>query len=144
MLIDGVFGLEQGISHQLAGMLVGEAVEDALPLLAAGDHAGQSQLGEMLGNGGRGLPDCLGDLPDGELAVSQRQDDAHPRRLSQHREDRHSEVDVLRGRRIDDRLICMHAQIIAYADTWVKGATRLQERPTVVADIPEVRRRENR
>ena len=35
MLVDGVFGLEQGVGHQLAGMLVGEAVEDTLPLLGA-------------------------------------------------------------------------------------------------------------
>ena len=35
MLVDGVFGLEQGVGHQLAGMLVGEAVEDTLPLLAS-------------------------------------------------------------------------------------------------------------
>ncbi len=144
MLVDGVFGLEQGVGHQLAGMLVGEAVEDTLPLLAAGDHAGQPQLGEMLGNGGGRLVDGLGDLPDGELTVLQCQDDAHPRRLGQHREDCHGEVNVLRGGRIDDRLICMHAQIIAYVDIWVKSATRLQERPTVAADIPEMRRRENR
>ena len=70
MLVDGVFGLEQGVGHQLAGILVGEAVEDTLPLLAAGDHAGQPQLGEMLGNGGGRLVDGLGDLPDGERSRS--------------------------------------------------------------------------
>ena len=125
ILVNGVFGLEQGVGHQLAGMLVREAVKDALPLLAAGDDAGQPQLGEMLGNGGGSLPDGLGDLPDGEFAIPQRQDDTHPRRLGQHREDRHGEFDVLRVGETEEGVICIHMQMITCAGIWVNGVPGL-------------------
>ena len=44
-------------------MLVAEAVEDPLGVLAACDDAGQAQFRQMLGDRSRGLPDDLGELP---------------------------------------------------------------------------------
>jgi hypothetical protein len=49
---EGVLGLEDRVRDQLARVLVGEGVEHAGAVLSGGDHTGQAQLGEMLGDGG--------------------------------------------------------------------------------------------
>lgn len=83
------------VGDEAAGVLVDEAVEDAGPVVAGGDHAGEAELREVLRDGGGALVDEGRELGDGALAVAQREDDADAGGVREHREDLDGELDVL-------------------------------------------------
>lgn len=111
--LEGMLGLVDRIGDEPAGMLVGQPVVDAGAFVPSADHAGESELGQVLRYGGRRLADGLGQITDGEFAVAQRQDDADPGRVGQHGEHLDGEVDE-RGVDIEARClrICMHTKIL--------------------------------
>ena len=98
---EGVFGLVNGVGHELPGVPVLQAVVDLGAFLAGGDHARQPHLGQMLGDRSRRFPGLFGQHVDGQFTVAQCQDEPDPGGVGQHGKHLHGQLDVLavRGER---------------------------------------------
>ena len=109
-----VFGLEEGVTDQLAGVLIRETVERAGAILPSSDDPGETKLGEMLGDGCGGLIDDVSEVVDGQFAVKEGQNDTNPGGVRKHAEDLYRELDVGICRVLIQRLrVCIHMQIMS-------------------------------
>ena len=79
-------------------MRVVDHVEDPGALPPAAHEAGQAQLGQVLGDGGRLRADQLGQLVDRVLALQQGADDPEPGLVGQELQHPDGRVDLLPGR----------------------------------------------
>ena len=111
-LVQEVLDVTDRVQHELADVVVLDAVEHGVALLAGGHQPCETHLGQMLRDAGdRAFEQCR-QLRDRTLLVEQRARDPQPRGIGQHPQD-------LDGKR-DDILIplgflhiCVHAQILA-------------------------------
>ena len=80
--VQGVLRLEDRTGHKSDGVLIGEPVVDALSVLAARHHPGETHLREVLRHRGRRLVDDLGEAIHRQLArLTQREDHPDPGRI---------------------------------------------------------------
>lgn len=93
--LDGMLSLENSIRNELAGVLVGQAVEHSRALASGRHDAPKSKLREVLGDGRLKLMNRVGELNHGQLRVAEGQNDANTRSVSEHREDLDGQVSVL-------------------------------------------------
>jgi hypothetical protein len=108
-----MFGLENRVRYQLAGVFVLESVENARALLPRRDEAGKAKFGKVLRHCRRRPVGNFGQLAHRKLAVAKGQDQANAGRVSKHREYFDSEFHVLAvGLTPANLLICIHTQII--------------------------------
>jgi len=111
-----VFGLEDRIYDQLAGMLVLQPVQHPGAVLPGRNHPGEAHFGQMLGHSGRRLPDGLSQGAYGHLTVPQGKDDPHPGRVSEHGEHFHSQLHILAISPQGASIICIHTHMMTYAN----------------------------
>lgn len=117
--VEGMFGLKNCFSHEVAGVIVLEPVEHAGAFLAWGDKPDRTHLGQMLRDRCGGLVDNVGEVVDRQFALAQGQDDAHARGVGEHGEDFNRKLDELAVRIPAAYLYtCIHAHIMAYPKPW--------------------------
>lgn len=131
---EGVFGLEDGVRDQFAGMLIFQTVENTRALLARGDDAGKAQFGQVLRDGRRGFPNRLGKLIDRHFPRLQGQDNSNPGGIGEHGKHLNGQLNVLGvwlgvldlpSRYL---LICAHMQILPQNRLFCKPARLSPER----------------
>ena len=112
-LVNGVFRLADCLDDEPRRVLVGQAVERTIAVLADADQLAPTELRQVLRDG-RGAPlDQLGQIVDRQLAVSQREHDADARRVCQEPEDLYGDLDIsVRGREVITVSIYVHTQIL--------------------------------
>lgn len=123
---EAVLGLKDGVADELAGVLVGETVEDPRPVLTGGHDSGQAELRQMLRNRRRGLVENVGEVIHRQLLAPQRQDDPNPGRISEHAEDFDGEFHVLAIGASSALLFnCIHTQIVTHSLSFAHAQRRL-------------------
>lgn len=86
--------MEEGFGYQPQYVVVGGGIEDAVPVAPGGDHTGQPQLGEMLGNRRRSHTDVVGQVAHRMLTVEQRPDQVQPGSVGEQFEQYRSSIEL--------------------------------------------------
>jgi len=110
LLVDMV-GVEQRVLDQFANVNVGEAVVGEGAVTAGGDDAGEAQLGEVLGDGGRSLAHPHGQVVDTVLALAEVPNDSQAGAVGQEGEGLNGKVELAVVRRY--LRICAGSEIVA-------------------------------
>jgi hypothetical protein len=90
-----VLGVEDGVLHQLADVLVLDPVEHLIPLPTGSDQAGEPQFGEVLGDPCRRLADRIRELVHREFTVSKCPQESHPSAVGEHSKHLDGELHLL-------------------------------------------------
>ena len=85
--------------------MVGDPVVDVVALLAAGDHPGVGEHGQVLGDVLLAGAELLGERVDAQLAVAQQVEDAHPGRVAERAEAAGDQLGQVLGERMGDHLL---------------------------------------
>ena len=101
----GVFGVEHRIHHELAHVLVLQAVEDGGPGPPGTHQPGHPQFGQMLGHRRRGLTDPLGQFVDRQLRLGERPQHLDPGVIGQHSEHLDHQTHLIVGQRRREPLV---------------------------------------
>ncbi len=115
----GVFGVEDGVGHQLSDVVVVEAVEDRGSLAAGADQSRHPQFGQMLRHRGRRLADVGGEVVDRHFPIYQGPQHLNAGGVGQHPEHLDHEIDlILREGSTACTVICIHTQVIGGRSGW--------------------------
>lgn len=116
----GVLGVEHRVGHELADVVVLQAIEH-LGSLAPGAHqARHPEFGQVLGHRGGGLAHSLGQVVDAQFAADQRPQQLDAGGVGEHAEHLEDQVGVVVGE-TGCMLICIHTQIIAVVEGTMSG-----------------------
>jgi hypothetical protein len=85
-------GVEEGVLDELADVAVGEPVVHEVALTTSLHDPSETEFAEVLGNGGGGFADALGELVDAELLEAQIPDDAESSGICEQRERLHGHL----------------------------------------------------